>query len=45
MKIRVNKTVEKMFITPDMPKILKEILHIQSAVGQGIGRFYIIIYN
>ena len=28
-----------MFITPDMPKILKEILQIQSALFQGIGRF------
>ena len=45
MKIGVIMDVEKMFITPDMPKILKEILQIQSAAGQGIGRFYIIIQN
>ncbi|MFC1875939.1 hypothetical protein ACFL2E_01495 [Thermodesulfobacteriota bacterium] len=45
MKIGVNKIVEKMFITPEMPKILKEILQIQSAAGQGIGRFYIILNN
>ena len=34
-----------MFITPDILKMLKEIVQIQSAVGQGIGRFYIILYN
>jgi len=45
MKTGVIMDVKKMFITPDMPKILKEILQIQSAVGQGIGEFYIIIHN
>ena len=34
-----------MFITPDMPKILKEILQIQSAANQGIDSFYIILYK
>jgi hypothetical protein len=38
MKIRVIRIVEKLFITPDMPKILKEILQIQSTVDQGISR-------
>jgi hypothetical protein len=45
MEMGVNKTVEKMFITPDMPKILKEILHIQSVVGQGIDKLCMIIFN
>ena len=45
MKMGVNRTVEKMFITPDMPKILKEILHIQSAAIQGIDKFYMILFN
>jgi hypothetical protein len=41
MKIRVIKIVEKMFITPDMPKILKESLQIQSAADQGTDSFHI----
>jgi len=38
------RTVEKLFITLDMPKILKEILQIQSTVDQGISRRYSIIH-
>jgi len=34
-----------MFITPDMPKILKETLQIQSTANQGIGSLYIILYK
>jgi hypothetical protein len=45
MKSGDIKTVEKMFITPDMPKILKEILQIQSAANQGIARLCEILYN
>ena len=44
MKIGVIKIVKKMFITPDMPKILKEILQIQSVSDQGIESFHIIFY-
>ncbi len=45
MKKGVIKIVKKMFITPDMPKILKEILQIQSAADQGIESFYIILFK
>jgi hypothetical protein len=41
----VIKIVEKMFITLDMPKILKEILQIQSAAIHGIDSFYVILYK
>ena len=44
MKIRVIRIVEKLFITPEMPKILKETLQIQSAVNQGTDKLSRIIF-
>ncbi len=44
LKVRVNGIVEKLFITPEMPKILKETLQIQSAVIQGTDKLSRIIF-